>query len=345
MDLPVLRAPDHQHFRWLSDGGDEFAAQWMRLRALSLPDVMGIRVFERLCQLPFWPQLTSLQLHFPGYSGLAQQHLGLLRERWPAPLRDLGLFSDTSPDLAAALGSLVETLAGSSLKKLRLRSIPIRAADLARLLDETGAIRLQDLTITESEEIVEEHAAVLADSPGSKHLRRLDLSANWSFDNRAVRRLFASEQLRRLVHLDLSMSAFNAEAAIALASAEGWDRLRSLVLMTTALDTEGLRALVASPNLGSLTRLSVAQGNSASHQIDVPPDVAEAITRLPHLENLYVLAARVDPISRKILAGSEGPAWLFLLSFDDDLAEFRAQRAGERWLPLDEAVQAEFGPF
>src|SRR5206468_736227 len=99
--------------------------------------------------------------------------------------------------------------------------------------------------------------------------------------------------------------------ALALASAQGWDHLRSLDLTGTGIDNAGLLALLSSPNLQRLTCLGLGDGwHRGDPALDISPDVADAFTRLPHLANLDITVGHCDPRGEQALAACESLAWL-----------------------------------
>ena len=173
----------------------------------------------------------------------------------------------------------------------------------------------------------------------------LNLSGNSTFTADAARTLFSSEHLRSVAHLNLSGTRTGTAGAVALAGAEGWDRLRSLDLAGTGLEKEGLRALLASQAARNLVWLTLDEGGhrgAPSHGLS--PDLAEAMTRLPNLASVHLGLGRCDPRTRQVLSRSDSLAWVSISCRDeDDIQTYRANRAPERSPPLDAALEHRAG--
>jgi hypothetical protein len=153
-----------------------------------------------------------------------------------------------------------------------------------------------------------------------------------------VRALAASPYLKSLVHLNLKGTGTGVPGACALASVEGWDRLRSLNLDGAGLGTDEVRALLASPLARNLVRLELG-GESYRREpsLDVSPELAAALSdpvRLPHLAQLCLRVTSCHPRGKAILAGSESLAWVSLRG-GAGLPSYRDSRAPERCPPLD----------
>jgi hypothetical protein len=176
-----------------------------------------------------------------------------------------------------------------------------------------------------------------------KNLHSLNLSSNWDFDSGAAQILFASKYLPSLVHLDLNGTQMGTEGMAALATAKEWDRLRSLAL-GAGLDKEGLRTLLASPNLRHLTSLTIGNAYQDENTVDIAPETAAAMTELPHLACLRLHVGHCDPRTKQILSTSESLAWVSIECEDEfDIHRDRASRAPERWPPVDDAFELKFG--
>src|SRR5207244_3858897 len=116
------------------------------------------------------------------------------------------------------------------------------------LLDGRNRWQLQELMLWGCN-VGAEHTRILAAWPEATHLLYLDLSGNLEFDAAAAKNLFTSPSIRSLVHLDVSGNRLGVQGARALAAARDWDHLRSLNITATGVGEDGLRALLASPNL------------------------------------------------------------------------------------------------
>ncbi|HEY7426372.1 MAG TPA: hypothetical protein VH682_19220 [Gemmataceae bacterium] len=191
--------------------------------------------------------------------------------------------------------------------------------------------------------MTEEHARFLAQSPGIKGLRSLDLSGYWELRPTAVQALFFSNYLRSLIHLDLGGTRIGTEGVIALANAKDLIRLRSLIFWGAGLNQEGWRVLLASPNMHSLTRLNIDGGELDGPTLDLSPDTAAELSRLPHLAHLQLWDCRCPPRSRELLSTSESLAWVWIDRDDDfDILRYRANRAPERFPPVDDDFEPHF---
>jgi uncharacterized protein (TIGR02996 family) len=345
--LPVLRQLTELHFpsldafnpnppgEWFSDGGVASARQWGKLKALSLPPHLPIDLFRRFAGLPSWKRLRALELGLP-YG--TDEPLSVLRDRMPDSLQHLHLSGFPGADYSAA-DSFFDRMTELPLRSLHLESISIPPRTLRRLLSRKSHWQLTQLRLTRCG-LTDAHARAIAASPGATSLRSLDLSSNDDLRGAAARALFASEHLRSLVHLDLSGTRMGTEGAVALATAEGWDRLRTLRLWGTGLDRDGVRALLASPNLQHLTWLGVGGwGHLNERPLDFNPDIAAQVTRLPHLAALCLGGCSYQRQTEQILFASDSLAWPLLESHDiANVDTHRGALAAERWPPLDQGL-------
>ena len=325
---------------WFSDGGATLANQWKELKSLTLPYYLRTDLLRRLTEMPFWDRLTAIALRLSGDQRTTET-FSILRDRLPSELQKLRLSAASSPDDYSAAASFFGRLAQAPLQRLTLHSIPIPVEALDQLLDATNRWDLRELSLSGGGEMTEDHARIIAGSPGVKKLHSLDLSGNWNFDGAAARTLFSSEHLRSLVHLNLSNTRVGSTGAKALAVAPSWDRLRSFDLSGAAVDREGLRTLLASTNLTGLVQLHV--GNSCydedSVQLDISPDLAAEMMRLPHLATLCLHVRHCDVWIEQLLSRSDRLAWVSIDREDeDDIQTNRAKRAPERCPPVDDAV-------
>jgi uncharacterized protein (TIGR02996 family) len=333
LDLPTLDTYPHNPGEWFADGGAAFAGEWGELRSLTLPHFLRLDLLRRLSEMPFWDRLTAVGLVLPYQTGEA---LAVLRDRLPASLRELRLGAGHRPADFSGADSFFTRLAQAPLRGLHLAGIPLRAAALGRLLGGADAWDLRELSLEDCQ-VAADHAGAIAASPAVRNLHSLSLSSNEHFAGDAARTLFASEHLRRVVRLDLAWTRMGTKGATALASAKGWDRLRSLDLSNTGLDTNGLRALLASPNARHLTSLALAGGGYRGEPaLAISPAVAAEMARLPHLVRLHLNARDCDPRSKKNLSESDSLAWSWVEDEDDpDIQNWRAARAPGRWHPVD----------
>jgi hypothetical protein len=305
------------------------------LTSLTLPDVT-IDLLQHLSAAPFWDRLITLDLCLPMQTSEA---LSILRDRLPQSLRELRLYARHSPGDYSAAESLFQRLSGVPLRKLHLQWIPLAALPLSRLLDGTNEWELRELSLSGCQ-MSREHADMVARSPGVRNLLTLSLCED-GFDHTAAQTLFSTNPLRSLVRLDLRGTRIGTAGALALARAEGWNRVRSLNLTGAWLQSEGLRALLASPNLQPLNWLSVGEtGLRDEPALDIAPDVAAEITRLPHLAALQLQGPQFHPRIKQILSESDTLAWTSIFCWEDrDVAADRASRAPQRWPPVDEVHQ------
>jgi uncharacterized protein (TIGR02996 family) len=373
--FPILQEFPHHPGEWFSGGGAAPARLWEGLRSLTLPHdeawatddgtapwrhwpEEGMRaiwqpphrrmnLLRQLSKLPTWGRLTSLELFFchdaPGA-------LSLLRYRLPEGLRELRLDSAWSRRNDASADSFFERLAQAPLERLHLGFSPVSAAALGRLLDGARRGQLRELTL-DGCDISEEHLRVISSSAGAGKLSSLSL-AERNLSRDAIRTLLSCEQFHSLTHLDLSGTPIRDEGAMTLARAKGWDRLRSLALCGVGLSAEGLRVLLESPNVRHLTRLVIdAVGTRDEPALDISPDLAAEMTRLPHLARLHLglwhydprRRRHCDPRSRQLLTESDSLAWVSIDCEDGaDERAWRGAHAPERRVPLDDATERQF---
>lgn len=343
LHLPYLDTFPENPGEWFSDGGAAFAAQWGELKSLYLPFYLRINLLRQLTEMPFWNRLTAIGLPLPGH-GDTPQALSMLRDRMPISLHELRLQASQSPDDYSGSDSFFQRLAQAPLQTLHLNGVPISPETHGRLLDGTNRWDLRELRLT-SREVNENHARIIASSPGAKKLRSLDLSGNWHFDNAAARVLFSSEQLRSLIHLDLDGTPVGSEGALALASAKGWARLRSLRLPDLQLAHDDMRRLLASPNLSHLVWLSLG-GNyrRGSSSLTITPKLAADMSRLPNLACLYLNVSTGDAQMRRMFSSTDSLSWVWIFSDDlgNDEKMFRAFWAPEHWPPVDDTWDLRF---
>jgi uncharacterized protein (TIGR02996 family) len=152
----------------------------------------------------------------------------------------------------------------------------------------------------------------LADPP---RLERLDLSSNRVTAD-PLGRLLASPAVAGVDALDLSDNPLRADGLRALAAAR-LPALRTLRLVRTGPDTDGVRALAGSPVLGGLRSLSLAV-NNLGHR------AAAALAAAPHAANLRVLDLgqnRVGADGAAALAASPHLRNLIQLDLAENLIE------------------------
>jgi hypothetical protein len=349
------RLPIHNHLRelrfptldtlllrpgeWFSDARP-LSTLWGELKSLTLPYYFTLELLRRLTEMPFWNSLTALNVDLQW--GLDQRFL-FLRDRLPDTLRELHVYSGEVDAHNRTIEMFSERIARMPLQRLHLRSIPLRAETLGQVLDGTNQWKLEALSLSNCG-ITEDHARVLAESPGLKSLRFLNLSSNRHFGSDAARILFSSVNLNRLTHLNLYGTRIGTEGVIALAEAKGWDRLRSLDLLAMGLNNDGLRSLLASPTLQNLTFLTAGGGYDRQWSLGLSPDVASRLTRLPHLASLNLVVNSCDPQAKQALSTSESLAWVSIDDQDEyDVQTEREKRAPECWPPLDEALEPVCG--
>lgn len=337
LQLPYLDRWPQDPGTWFSDGGIQFVHQWDELEALTLPYINRLDLLRQMTEAPFWDRLTRLTLYVSGYQNDSEMLL-ILRDRMPSGLRELRLSTGVFTSGYQVTDSFLQRLAQVPLQTLHLNGIPIRPATLGHLLDGTGRWDLRELRLSDVS-ATEDHARVIAGSMGVKNLRSLDFFGNEQFGNAAARQLFSSEYLRSLIHLNLEGTDLGVTGVQALASAPGWERLRSLKLPDTRLTNDCVRTLVVSPNLAQLVWLSLG-GNfrQASSSLAITPDFTAALNRLPNLACLYLNVASCDERMRKMFSDRDAPSWTWIMSDDraTDDKFFRAFWAPEQWPPVDD---------
>jgi uncharacterized protein (TIGR02996 family) len=340
--LPMLAWRGPGPGEWFSDSKGSIMRQWTGLTSLALPRSTRMDQLRLYSEMPFWNRLTKLEVALPAPETPA---LPLLRDRLPGSLEELRLSGDGSPGEFEGATSFYQRLARRGpLRRLQLSWIPITPTSLGLLLSGTGRCRLERLSLPNCG-LTREHARALADSPGAKGLRSLDLSSNSTFDSAAAQALFASENLRSLVDLNLNDTPVGTEGVKALAAAEGWDRLRSLDLGNTSLMGDGLRKLLKSPSVRSLNWLALGgTGYRNEPALTVPPGTAESLTRLPHLASLRLFLRQCHWVTRHILTSSDSLAWLALYNVAEMNEQARrAYHAPERWPPVDATFEGIYG--
>jgi uncharacterized protein (TIGR02996 family) len=346
--LPVLRQVTELTFptlypfptnpgEWFYEGAD-FAQQWGELRSLTFPALPQLSLLRWLSAMPWWERLTRLALTVPVPE---PESLALLRDRLPRSLRELRLGAGSVPADLRGLEAFLEQLGSAPLRALHLYLIPVRETTLDRLLDGANRWELQELTLSGCQ-LSAPHARAIARAAGAARLHSLELSDNEHFGPEAARALFGSKSLRSVIHLGLLYTRLGSEGAAVLASADGWERLRSLDISPAGLRAAGLKALLASLNLRNLNWLNVNAGMYGDEpDLRVSPALARAITALPNLVHLR-LDAQLGPESRDILSNSNTLAWPPLFASGSDVHSWRALRAPENTPPLDTAIDGDW---
>jgi hypothetical protein len=334
--LPSLDTYPEDPGEWFSDGGESFAEQWGQLRSLTFLYRLNVDLLRRASAMPWWDRLTKIAMDVPYY---VEEPFAFLRDHLPAALGELNIDAPAMQGALNGLGPFFEQLVNVPIRALRLRSFPVEAEALGRLLESTNHRGLPELTLANCN-ISEAHARVLA---GASNLHYLDLSSNSTFDAPAARALFSSQSLRSLVHLDLGYTKMGQEGALALAAAPGWDHLRSLNVSETRLGGIGLQALLATPNLQNLNWLSVSD-RWGRHEpaLEVSPDMARSIVQLPHLAHLELNVRYMDSQTGQVLDNSTAVAWQLISHGDEDDQSWRAIRSPEQTPPLDTATEGGF---
>jgi uncharacterized protein (TIGR02996 family) len=334
LSFPTLYWHPHNPGAWFGDGGRSIPNEWEQLRSLTLPNFLPLNLLMQLTESAFWDRLTCLRLRLPHQSN---ECLELLRDRMPAALEELSLSVSVYPTPLESAESFFAALARVPLRRLGLSGIPLPASGLRNLLAAATRWNLAELTLSGCNLTVE-HALVMAESPALSRLHTLELSGNAQFRQDAAQALFSTENLASVVRLCLSGNGLGVPAAVALANARGWERLRSLNLSGTDMRQKGMQALLPSPNLRQLVCLIFSElGDPDSLELKISPNVASSLIALPNLAYLDLSLNRCDPRSRDILTGSQGPAWVFLESENEyDIRTYRANHAPERSPPVDD---------
>jgi uncharacterized protein (TIGR02996 family) len=345
LSLPALDTLQHSPGGWLSDDGAEHAAQWGELRSLRLPYFLSIGELQHLTEMPFWGRLTALG-YVLQYHQAAPEGLSLLRDRMPTALRELRLHTPFAPFDYSAVPSFFDRVAQVPLRSLTLIGGDVAPTALSRLLDTGSRCELEELYLSGCR-LNSNHARALAESPRTRNLRSLTITGDWGFDEGAAELLFSSGSLQSLAHLNVSVTRTGPRGGAALAAASGMQRLRSLDVCDAGLDRAALKALLGSPNLRQLAWLTLGDsGARGEPALDFTPDLAAAMTRLPHLACVRLGLGHCDPRSQQILAESGSVAWPLIDELDWDSPDeqvYRSFRAPDRCPPLDAALDRRPG--
>lgn len=319
---------------WFKEGGDEFASQWQALSSLILPSYwFSADQVRRFTQLPFWDRLKSLGMGVCDYH--PDQTIAVLQEKMPGSLEHFRLSATVNTREYSVPDAFFQVLSRLPLQSLHLEKVPVSPAMLGGILGPASLCQLEELSLRENPEIKEDHARVIATAPKARLLRSLDLQRCWHFDGDAGRILLSSKNLSSLVHLNLNATCIGNEGALALADAKGWDRLRSLRLAGAWVGTNGLRALVASPNLQHLVWLIISDytvsgpGRRAGpeQRLELDGQLAATLTGLPNLAYLAFGTFELLPGANKVFLDSKSLAWI---SF-----RYNDHRAEDEGPPLD----------
>jgi hypothetical protein len=317
---------------WFAEGGSQFAAQWDKLRSLTLPFYLKMEFLQCLSQLPLWNRLTTLGIVLPWETS---EFLSFLKDRLPTSLEDLRLSSGHSPADASGFDSFIERLVEAPIRSVHLQSLPLTTRGLSALLDLGNPAQLQVLSLRHCQ-LGRSHARILAKSPALQFVRSLDLSENADFDSKAASELFSSDYLSGLVCLNLSSTRVGSKGITELASAKGLTKLRSLELSDTGLDAKGLHVLLNSTKTQNLTSLVLGgSGYPREPTLSLSPDLALELTRLPNLANVYLSLEECHPRTGEILSTSESLAWPWIECYNyPDVHNYRANRAPDRSPPV-----------
>jgi uncharacterized protein (TIGR02996 family) len=335
LTLPPLPYSSNHPGAWLSDGGEEVAQEWEQLKSLELPYDADAELLRRLSATPFWGRLTKLSLPAPRPEGLED-----FAQRMPAGLSDLNL---RHWPVSAQPGPLIERLANAPLQRLCL-SRPLLSRDaaqrrppgyvsLAAPLHALHAPHLREFALHGADE---QEIRALAGAPALRNLLSLDLRVTRS-ERSAILTLLGSASFRSLVCLRLSGTRIGPEQARAM----GQGRLRALDLSGATVDAAGLRELLAAPALHRLTWLCLGNAwHDRNHPLDLTPELATELTRLPNLAALRLDLYRLDPRCEQILSGAGGPAWFVNWgAYDKHVERSRVRLTPNRLPPVDEAFE------
>jgi uncharacterized protein (TIGR02996 family) len=303
VQVPLLEPWPDNPGEWLSDPGPSPAGTGEGLRALRLPEHLDLNTLRRFAGAPYWDRLTALDAAVFNAEGLA-----LLRERLPAGLRRLNVqVSGRYEEMRA--DTLFERLAVVPLEVLQVDGPAIGPEALGLLLGGTGSCTLRQLRLSGGRCGMRQ-AAAIADSPGSRHLRSLAVNLDGPSGEAIVRRFAESAHLNGLVSLVMQTTGDGSGSLRALASAGRWHSLRSLVVACDGFGPEALQTFLGSPAARGLNYLGLG---AFRERVEIAPDVAEAITRLPHLAVLCLQVHSLPQRAREILTTSASVAWPHLI--------------------------------
>ncbi|MFQ3649125.1 MAG: TIGR02996 domain-containing protein [Gemmataceae bacterium] len=260
LTMPDLAAvPGLNRLRGLSlrhsNLGDERVAELLQvlplahLESLDLSGCnLGVRSLDRLAKLPL-PRLRSLTLANNNILDRAERVVQVVAGR---PLQTLHL-GFTSLD-AQAIGQLAEWPGLAMLKHLNLSGINIGARTATQFFESPYLGELDTLILSNCA-IRQSGVAALARCAALKNLRVLHLESA-ELAAGGLENLTSGPYLNRLEDLDLTTNFLNNEQSMAsLGRWPGLASVRSLCLDYNLFGNEGLRALLESEHLGSLTSL------------------------------------------------------------------------------------------
>lgn len=310
---------------WLIQGGSWFAEgappAWRNVRKLYLTGSSAETV-RRLVAMPFWPRLTALSGAFRHGRGA---DIVDLTAHLPPGLLALTLWGGA---MGSAEPAFVERLRALPLRSLSLNGQTLSAPALGRLLDGTGRLDLEELTL-ENMVLREAHLAALAQAPAVARLHALNCPPD------PENRLFGLANLAGLTELSLTVESEPEHAQFAaLAAARHWEHLRRLTLGLYKVPTEAIIDLLAAPHLRSLVVLDIkAQSGREGPGVDLTLPLAQALLRLPHLAVVDLEVRARDAQAHRMLV--EGVPWVRVQCHDDDIAAYRANRAPELLPPVE----------
>jgi hypothetical protein len=311
MTLPDLdRYPDDPG-PWFSNGLPPRA--FARLRSLRLlDDWTRPELLAQMAAAPFWDGLRSLELTLNPH--LANEVLSVLRHRLPPEIESFRLVSRSTPlGGLTDLDALYAELAARPLRRLGVQWVPTSPAALTSLLGGTSRCELRELELLECG-LSDEHMAVLADSPGARHLENLHLSQYQGVTPGAAETLFTSKNLGSLVSLRLRIPSWE-DGANRLVGAPGWDGLRKLGLSGGELTSIALTRFLGSQSARRLVRLTVEDEHPGGFSVSTA--LIDRITEPPHLARLVLAVKDMDAGVRVQLNRLRPQIWSTVRCYDN----------------------------
>jgi uncharacterized protein (TIGR02996 family) len=307
--IPYLETYPHDPGAWFGGGSPPAGVQWNSIRLTYYP--AATEVLAQLTAARFWSGLRALSFPVPMFR--SNEALRLLRDRMPKALESLRLFADNSVEEMSDADSFYARLATQPLRSLRIEGVPVSTESLAEMLGNNSRCELHELTLRQCG-LTDEHIAVIAASPGVRHLHRLELSQYQGVTSAAAATLYSSRNFASLVKLRLAIPSFWPAGLDLLATATGWDRLRDLVLSGRGLTPSALTRFLDSANSRCLVRLAIEDGYPGELQISA--DVVKGLARLPHLARLRLVVQDANDDLLTHLAGLKPRVWPSFRCFD-----------------------------
>lgn len=317
----------------LTELAEDKPETWTEIRSLRC-HVSTIPHLRRLIEMPFWSELTGLDLQ----GVFTEEVVEILTQEMPPHLTDLSLTQQpgTAPTTIRS-DPFVQALANLPLESLSFTGRGFADVVLpALLITQTnwGLKRLRlycDLSTF--------HFRPLRWSSSLTQLSELDLMWSNNLTQEGAMALFSSENLRSLTHLRTGYRV-PAQAMKFLAHDSGWNRLRTIESGQFGCTEGELIEILRGPFLQNLTWLRMCERRDHPDKFTLTHEMAEAFLAMPHLAGLQFEMNRLDPEAKQLFERFQDRMWQWIRPSEEySTQRIRDLHSPANCPPLDEAMR------